>query len=76
MRSWTMFRKYDGMRLNTPNSLMLVVTNGKVACKIITGKKRTHKRPEHTKLRFRMSGQRAVSLIKSRSKSVFKFLNT
>ena len=70
-----MFRKYEGMRINTSDSLMFVVTNGKVACKIITGKKRTHKRPEHTNLRLRMSGQRAVSLIKSGSKSVFKFLN-
>ena len=76
MRSWASFRKYDGLRLNTSDSVMFVVSNGKAVCKIMTGTKRAHKRPTHTNRRLRMNSEKAVSLIKSGSKSVFKFLNS
>lgn len=76
MRSWASFRRYDGLRLNTSDSVMFVVSNGKAVCKIMTGTKRTRKRPTHTNRRLRMNGEKAVSLIKSGSKSVFKFLNS
>lgn len=76
MRSWTTFRKYEGMRLNTSDSMMFVVTNGKVVCKITTGTKRSRKRPLHTKARIRMNSLQAMSLIKSGNNSIFKFLNS
>ena len=76
MRSWASFRRYDGLRLNTSASVMFVMSNGKPVCKIMTGTKRTRKRPTHTAKRLRMSSDKAVSLIKSGSKTVFKLLNS
>lgn len=76
MRSWATFRKYEGIRLNTSDSMMFVVSNGRMVCKITTGKKRSRLRPLHPKSNIRMNSLRAMSLIKSGNNSVIKLLNS
>lgn len=75
MRSLSVFRKYDGLRLNTPDSVRFAMQNGKIVCRIISGTKRARKKPVNTNQRIRMSSLKEASLIKFKGKTVFKFLN-